>query len=180
MAPTWERIAAGSVRAALHAPELRVAWSFVRAGEALAYRFGDGTVALVLPLGGWLADRQAGIEWAPAPAASGVARGESLALLEGAVGPEDLEQLRATAGRDGVNVMLLSVPPPTPAPAEAVPTGTLTLAPHGTRLSLPVYRVGDPAPTLHESPAAMRKRGEGPGNLRERERWFRSRSGPGR
>ena len=180
MASTWERLETGGVRADLRAPQVRVAWSFVRAGEALAYQSGQGTIALVLPLGGWLAARQEGIEWTPAQAASCVARGESLALLQGPVTPGDLEQLRATAQRDGVNVTLLSVLPTTPGPAEAVAAGTLTLATNGTPLSLPVYRVGDPAATLQDPPLAMRKRGEGPGNLSERERWFRSRSGSGR
>jgi len=177
MAPVWERLETDDVRTDLRSPEARVAWSFLRPGDARVYRSPQGTIALVLPLGGWLTDRQEGLEWTPAPDAPRVAREESLALLQGPVTPEDLEELRARAKRDGVNVTLLSALPMSPAPAEGAPAGTLTLVTAPAPLSLPVYRVGDGPTTLRESPVAMRKRGEGPGNLPERERWFRSRSG---
>jgi len=179
MATTWERLDAGTASAALQAPELRVAWSFLRVDEAVAYRSSGGTAA-VLPLGAWLADRQAGIEWVPAPAGPGIARAESLALLEASVTPDDVQQLCATSEREGINISLLSVLPPASAPAELPPAGTLILKSRDSEVSLPVYRARNPVAVLHESPAAMRKRGEGPDNLRERERWFRDRTGSGR
>ena len=177
MAPEWERIDVSS----LGGSRLRDVLAFLSPDGLQAYRSDAGAVALVFPLGAWLASGRPGLRWVSAGAAPSVDRDEWAALLSDAGTGGDTDALREAAQRDGASVAWVGRPPVGPAPAEpaAGRGGALTLGAGEHALTVTLDRLAGSARQIHELPESIRKGKEGPTNLRDRERWFRSRTGSG-